>query len=277
MTKTIFFLGLGGYFLLTEAIYWGPWSGAAVDLLRNILYLVGPAVAVLSGVWLVRVFGWGSRSASSLLLLTMGIGSWFVGEVIWMWYQLILQTDPFPSLADLFYLVGYPLLAVSLWREIGLAGGVWTRQRTRVVIWSTLVGAMLGFLVFFLRLTSGEAGASLFEHSVAIAYAVGDVILLAASFVALLFVREYRGGRKAEFWLVLGSGFMATLVADTLFAIYTQEYEAGMLFYRNVLDALWIAGYILFAIAFVQLGWFLREVQHRVKKKLEIDKGGETP
>jgi len=194
-----------------------------------------------------------------------------------MWYQLILKTDPFPSLADLFYLVGYPLLAVSLWREIGLAGGVWTRQRTRVVIWSTLVGAMLGFLVFFLRLTSGEAGASLFEHSVAIAYAVGDVILLAASFVALLFVREYRGGRKAEFWLVLGSGFMATLVADTLFAIYTQEYEAGMLFYRNVLDALWIAGYILFAIAFVQLGWFLREVQHRVKKKLEIDKGGETP
>jgi hypothetical protein len=42
------------------------------------------------------------------LFLTLGVGLWFVAEIIYSYYQLVLRiTTPFPSLADPFFLAGY--------------------------------------------------------------------------------------------------------------------------------------------------------------------------
>ena len=66
-------------------------------------------VAILAGVWIhrpARMLPW--------LLLAAGLVSFVAGEITWHVYWFGLGQDPFPSLADIFYLVGYPLLAAGL-------------------------------------------------------------------------------------------------------------------------------------------------------------------
>ena len=52
-------------------------------------------------------------AAGAWLLIAAGLTLWTCGDVLWTVYTL-LGRDPFPSAADLFYLAGYPFLAVGL-------------------------------------------------------------------------------------------------------------------------------------------------------------------
>ena len=36
--------------------------------------------------------------------------SWFIAEMLWIYQELVIKEDPFPSAADIFYIVGYPFL-----------------------------------------------------------------------------------------------------------------------------------------------------------------------
>ncbi|MDN5698401.1 MAG: hypothetical protein L0G70_10565, partial [Rubrobacter sp.] len=42
-----------------------------------------------------------------------------IAEALWYFYDFVLETQPFPSLADAFYLGAYPLLAAGLMILIG--------------------------------------------------------------------------------------------------------------------------------------------------------------
>jgi hypothetical protein len=42
-----------------------------------------------------------------------GLALWFVAKVLWSYYELDAEIDPFPSLADAFWIAGYaPFLTI---------------------------------------------------------------------------------------------------------------------------------------------------------------------
>src|SRR5215831_18094318 len=47
------------------------------------------------------------------LLMAAGQALFVAGDLLWNWYEVIGE-DPFPSLADVLYLAGYPFIAVGL-------------------------------------------------------------------------------------------------------------------------------------------------------------------
>src|SRR5690348_1208687 len=51
----------------------------------------------------------GNHGKAWLLFLGTAI-SWFMAETTWSIYELVFHMNPFPSLADVFYIVGYPFL-----------------------------------------------------------------------------------------------------------------------------------------------------------------------
>ena len=161
-----------------------------------------------------------------------GLGLWAVGEAIWC--ALFIATGDVPdlSVADGAYLAGYLALAA------GLNGMVRARRPgrdTEGLVDALVLGvALLAMGWVYLVAPLAEEGAPGVVDLVALAYPLGDIVLLAVGGRLLL----SDGRRRAAFWLLVG-GLLLTLAADTAYvAVITAEIE-----YPLWLDAAWIGGY----------------------------------
>ena len=183
------------------------------------------------------------RTRAAWALMSLSAAAWAAGEVAWSYYELIKgQQVPFPSLADFGYLMAVPFAiaavlffpsapsrAVSLARTI--LDGLLIAGSLLIISWTTILGAMY-------RASDGGLLATL----IGLAYPAGDVVI--ATMVIILAARAPRATRLPLF--LLAAGLAANLLADSGFAYLTttNQYGAG-----NVIDAGWVAGYLLIAIA----------------------------
>src|SRR6266403_5172683 len=83
-------------------VYWFR-LGFDVIPLREGLYLSNSGIATLGGFFALRKFGLANARSLTLLFLTVGIGYWFIGEVLFDYYQYVVYSNPYPSAADIFY------------------------------------------------------------------------------------------------------------------------------------------------------------------------------
>jgi len=94
--------------------------GRAIDDLGQ---LVAAAVAAGAAAWRSRRSS--PRAARSWLLLSAATGSWALGECAWSYFELLARREtPFPSIADIGYLL-FPLLAaiaLMIWPSETLRG-----------------------------------------------------------------------------------------------------------------------------------------------------------
>lgn len=74
-------------------------------------------LSVLSTTLFIRVtflYDRGTINRNVFVLLSLGNGIWVIAGIIWIYYSSIQQADPFPSLADLCYMLGYIPIASAL-------------------------------------------------------------------------------------------------------------------------------------------------------------------
>ncbi|HEY0493585.1 MAG TPA: diguanylate cyclase, partial [Candidatus Dormibacteraeota bacterium] len=235
--------------------------------------LAWAAVALLLGAWLV--FGWGGRQrtqqiddiaeflaafiagAACLLaagrhrgrsrlawtLISLSATSWGAGQVVWSYYELVKgEQAPFPSFADLGYLLAVPLAiggvlcfptaasrATSLIRTA--LDGLVIAGSLLVVSWATVLGTVY-------RLGTGGVLAQM----IGLAYPAGDVMV--GTMILVLASRAARSMRLPL--LLLAGGLLANLLADSGFAFLTTTNSYGP---GNPVDVGWVAGYLLVGIA----------------------------
>ncbi|MFN0096254.1 MAG: putative bifunctional diguanylate cyclase/phosphodiesterase [Dehalococcoidia bacterium] len=174
------------------------------------------------------------------LLLGAGLSIWTLAEVVWSFYDLVLLQDPFPSLADVFYLGAAPPLLVGV-TILSSPGRIWAQVRSMLDGGAiTLLAA--GLLWHFMVLPAYGAGGTTVEVVFSVAYPLIDIALVAIA-ALVLFRVDARGSLLLQ-WLVIGaiSGFV---VADVGFA--WQESRDG--YAPGWVDVLWFSGYGLLALA----------------------------
>src|SRR5256714_6017425 len=183
------------------------------------------------------------RTRAAWALMSLSAVAWGAGEMAWSYYELINgQQIPFPSLADFGYLMAVPFAiaavlffpttpsrAVSLARTI--LDGLLIAGSLLIISWTTILGAMY---------RAGDGG--LLATLIGLAYPAGDVVI--ATMVIILAARAPRATRLPLF--LLAAGLAANLLSDSGFVYLTtiNQYGAG-----SVVDAGWVAGYLLIAIA----------------------------
>jgi hypothetical protein len=65
----------------------------------------------------VKNLGYKINSNKTFISLAAGLILWFTAEIIWTYYQLWLGIkNPFPSIADTFWLIGYGFFIYSLYK-----------------------------------------------------------------------------------------------------------------------------------------------------------------
>ena len=194
-----------------------------------------------SAVTVALIGVWVNRPAQRLpwILIAAGQGLFVAGDLLWNWYEVIGE-DPFPSLADVLYLAGYPFVAFGLLLMIrrrvadGDRGGL-----LDAAILTTAVAILSWTFLIQPQVAGSEMDQLAF--AISLSYPIADLVLIGVAMGLL----TTPGARTASFGL-LGASLGFLLVADEIYALQNL---AGSYVSGSLVDSLYLIAYVLFGAA----------------------------
>ena len=188
------------------------------------------------------------RTRAAWQLLGCAATAWGLGQVVTCYYELVLdQATPFPSMADLGYLLTVPLFAAGLLYLAVPANQMATR--TRAVLDGLLISfaVLLSSWVTVLGPIAHSSSDSWLNKIILLAYPVGDVALVTLVAYVLLRVRA-TGVRPAVPLGLIAVALGGFAVADSGYAYLSLvgRYASG-----NPIDSGWLGGFTVLFVAAV--------------------------
>jgi len=185
-----------------------------------------------------------SRIFQAWCILGLAQLSFTVADVIWGVLEAGLGQQAFPSIADGFYLLYYPLFLAGVLLLPSRRMERLDRYKSSLDILIVMVAASLGFWNFILGpIAAAGAGEPLLTQILSLAYPVGDLVLLTA--LVQLIYRQSEGKNPAPLFL-LAAGAGVQIVTDAIYGrmALLDTYTSG-----GVLDLGWLISYVLIGMA----------------------------
>lgn len=198
--------------------------------------------ALGGGVILLRAARRTPHGGRPWLLLGVAMLLWGLGELLWTWYEVVLENDvPFPSIADVAYLGAVPVALAAL---LAFSHGSGARFQLRTVLDGCLVAASFLFASWALVLGPlwAEGSGSRLEQTVSIAYPLTDLVL---AVLALLIVEWGNTAERVSIRIV-AAGLLVMALTDSAFTWMTMD---GSYSSSNPIVMLWPLAYLLLALA----------------------------
>ena len=191
-------------------------------------------------------------------LLAFSAGTWSMGQVVWLYYALVLQIlIPFPSVADALFLCAGPLALAGILCFWDSARG--TATRWNVWLDGLIIVLSLVFIEWAVDLKTTVLAAinSTAPWTTAYLnplYLSADIVVATVVILAIRRATHYHKGRM----LLLLGGLGAAALSDSTFAYLSanNSYTAG-----DVIDTGWVAAYLMVALAAL---WPVTETKARV-------------
>ena len=215
---------IGLYFAL-------PWDSFAQTLVYDAI-AVSAAAASVVGARLHR-----PSLRLPWYLFAAGLLAFAVGDVIFNLYAFVWHREPpVPSVADVFYLAGYPFLAAGL---VLLVRSLRREERRGGRLDAAMLIVAFALCQWVFVMEDLSAGGSFAHRIVAVAYPAMDVVLLSA----LVFFALTPVWRTVSYRYLVAS--VALLIfADELYALSPDRYAA-----TSWLDTAWLLAYVLWGVA----------------------------
>jgi ABC-type branched-subunit amino acid transport system substrate-binding protein len=186
------------------------------------------------------------------ILLTIGLVFWFIANIIWAYYEVVLDiVSPVPSLADFFLLSAYAFLIYRLLIIRKKLNRIIDKKIMYLMI--VLTGLFLAYilnLTLDMALTSNFRGTMLFL--VTIAYPTLNSVLTVLAITILLSIKNEKQHRHLVPWVSELAGFLAIVVGDSWFAIIVITTSVEQLWISTLLLS---SHYLLIAGGLI---WYLR-------------------
>lgn len=213
----------------------------------NAFYPFIAGAAVIVSAFALRKY-WknlGDKFSRIWLGFTLGMIFWFLGELGWAIYALLLNIElPYPSIADVAWLVGYFPLLIALYYYMRTFRSVVSMKMFAVA--AVVIGIVsLGIFAFLVSpILETAAEEAIISLAIDIAYPALDIALLYFSLLDLLiFVK----GRMASAWLLISSAILMNVIGDIFFSYAMLK---GTYYNGHFSELFFAWGYILFALAF---------------------------
>jgi two-component system cell cycle response regulator len=206
----------GGAFVVAVYDWVGIVPGALDGAVNGPLYDAAVLSAGLTCLLRARDAG---RERTAWLLIGASVLAWAGGEIYWTLYIEGNAAAPYPSPADLGYLVFYPLATAGLYKLV--------RSRADELDWrlwmdgliAALGTAALGAALIFEFVADRTEGTAV-QVATTLAYPLGDIVLVSLV-VGVAALTRWRPGRT---WALLLAGLVAMAIADVAFTL--QSFEA---------------------------------------------------
>jgi hypothetical protein len=183
------------------------------------------------------------------LFTAIGMLSYFLGNIIFDYTELVLGIEPSISLGDIFFVISYVCLGVGMVMAV-------ISRRISLEAWQLLIilaigafGSALAWFISNLPQTAAKATEELMptwmqtvEPFLTLFYIVSDVLLLMIATTLLL---AFWGGRASLSWRMIAAAAFSLYIADMWFkyASRNPQYESG-----DILEVFWVFGGVLFSM-----------------------------
>ena len=209
------------------------------------MFILLPGILMVFSLMVNHRFGIAGKHGIAWILFTCFSVSWFVAETTWLLYDLYFRIDPFPSSADIFYIVGYPFLFVFMlfyikpvrdgisWKMLAVAVSL-----SVIILTSSMIVALWGVELDHITV-SNEKESNILGFVVSLTYPVLDAIVLVPAILGLLLFFK---GQVSFLWSLMCLAILSVNIADTAFVIGHLEnfYYTG-----HHIDILFLWPYIL--------------------------------
>jgi diguanylate cyclase (GGDEF)-like protein len=225
---------LTAYLAAGAALVVVHWLLETGSLAQNLLYDVVGASAVIAALVGVRIHR--PDRALPWVLMAAGQALFVAGDLLLNWYELIGES-PFPSLADVLYLAGYPFIAAGLLLLIhrrlgdGDRGGL-----LDAAILTTAVATLSWTFLIQPQLVGSELDS--LGLAITLAYPLADLLLIGVAMGLLT-----TPGARTPAFRMLGASLALLLVADQIYALQNL---AGTYVSGGPIDTLYLVAYLLF-------------------------------
>jgi len=178
---------------------------------------------------------WGglkSRLGQATFFIAAGLTTWGLGQFYWS-YATIRQLAevPYPSWADLGYIVSWPLWAAGMILLALAAGARFSIRRHApvklyggvLVLSAIIIAASYYLLIVVARQGLALDGESALRSFFDLAYPIGDVIIITIAALTYTFLFRYLGGRyRLAIGFIIG-GYALNYFADFVFVYVTTK------------------------------------------------------
>jgi hypothetical protein len=215
----------------------GPFSNAVSPLIAGLA--VASSVLPLKKYW----HKIGERFSIIWFFFTAGLAFWFLGEAGWAVYTFVLNVEvPYPSIADVFWLIGYIPLFIGFYLYVRIFATALTRKALIVSLAVTIILAFSVSVAVIIPLMGTEP--DLITMVVDVAYPLSDLSLFCVSILGLLI---FFGGNLGKSWAFINGAIILNTFADVLFSYVTKQ---GTYYAGHPVDLLFIYAYMFFLLAF---------------------------
>ena len=208
------------------------------------MYTIIPGILIILSMWaLTRTDKIESISKNSLLFLVISFISWFAAELTWNLFKHVLGIDPYPSIADFFYVAAPIFMCISL---IVFLQPLQNKIKKTHVIFASLISILI--LIPILIVTfEANSKVTMLEIAIALIYPIVDAILLVPAIIAILVSVKIK---KNLFWITILIGIIIFIIGDDLFLflVINDQYYDG-----NPVDILWLTSYVIWSFSIYNL------------------------
>jgi hypothetical protein len=183
-------------------------------IVGNLMYIPAAGSLLVVSIIVLQRLGTSGKHGTSLIALVGFAICWFFAEITWILQELYFKIDPFPSTADLFYLVGYPFLLMFVISYLEILKGGITKEILALAILAAVIVLVSSLYVVF----NEDEELSNYEFALLAGYPIADAIVLVPSVLGVILFFK---GKVNFMWTLVFVGVISLYVADTTF-LYTH-------------------------------------------------------
>lgn len=244
---------IAGLYLINTSIGISDFS----NIVSLPLFSIIPGVLIILSVWaIIESKNISELPRNSLVFLTLAFSCWFTAEQIWNLYEHVLDIDPYPSIADFFYIAAPIFMFVALILYLRS-----TKQKIskKYIFFGIAVSVMILVPSGAVTWEIGIEDEPL-EIIIALAYPVVDAILLVPLIITISFLIS---SKRNFFWIMILAGLTTMIVADTvfLFLVIEDSYVDG-----HPVDILFVSSYTIWSF---MMFYLVRKSKQKTKDNFE--------
>lgn len=213
------------------------------EITDQIIYfvsIVNPLSATLASFMIAKRYSSTMTFGRAYLALTCGFLSITIGEILYFVYEAILQIEPYPSPADIFFFLQYPFVLLHLIINTRFFK---PKIHVRELLWMVLIPTSI--ISLYISSSLSQIGDANFDFYYGLIFAMEPAIVLP---FAILGAKTFKGGILGPAWLILVIAIISFTIGDVwyyyleIFGNYDLLHPVNLFWYAGY----WIIVYALF-------------------------------